>query len=219
MTRDVLLYLSENPGQLRLLVLQHLGLFALSLLPAALVGIALGLAAADPGRPRLGRILLSLSGAAQALPSVAVIALAFLAVGIGARPALIALFLYSLAPIVFNTTAGLLALPPATIQAARGMGLSRLQILWRVELPLALPVILAGLRSAATVNIGAATVASFIGGGGLGDLIFMGLKLYRPDLIFIGGAGCALLALSIDLILACAQRRANVKFLRAETAA
>ncbi len=195
-------FLLENQDQVGLLTAQHLGLFALSLALASVPGIAIGILAARPEHPDLGRWLLSFTGAAQAVPSVAVIALAFLVLGVGALPAVLALVLYSLVPIVFNTTAGILSVPVATVQAARGMGLSRAQILRLVELPLAAPAILAGLRGAATINVGAATVASFIGGGGLGDLVFMGLKLYRPDIILVGSLLCALLAILIDACIA-----------------
>ena len=202
-----LTFLGENQGHLFLLLGQHLFLLFASIIPAAAIGLGLGVLAARPEHRRRGRIILSVCGAAQAVPSVAIIALAFLFVGIGALPALIALVLYSIVPVLFNTTSGLLSVPPATIQAARGMGLTPVQILWKIELPLAFPVIMAGLRSAATINVGAATVASFIGGGGLGDLIFAGLKLYRPDMIFTGSLLCALLAIAVDMGLGLVERR------------
>jgi len=201
-------YALENLDQLAYLTAQHLALFGFSMLAALLLGLGIGIFVTRPGGdPRLGRIALSLTGALQAVPPVAVIALAFLFAGIGAAPAILALALYSVAPIAFNTTSGLMSIPDALSQAARGLGFTNRQILARIQLPLAIPAIMAGLRSAATINIGTATIASVIGGGGLGDVIFMGLKLYRADMILTGAGACALLALGADGLLALAEQK------------
>jgi osmoprotectant transport system permease protein len=149
--------------------------------------------------------VVSVTAAAQAVPPIAIIALAFIFVGIGATPSIIALIIYSIVPILFNASSGLLSVPPQVIEAGRGLGLTDRQLLWKIKIPMSLPVIMAGIRSAATINIGTATVASFIGGGGLGDLIFMGLKLYRSDIILTGAILTAIMAIAVDYLLQLAE--------------
>lgn len=130
--------------------------------------------------------------------------------GIGATPAVLALFLYSLLPIVSNTAAGLDGLDPAVVQAARGMGLSPWQRLWQIELPLALPAMLSGLRIVVTMNIGLVAVAGLIGGGGFGTYIFQGLGQTATDLVLLGTLPTILLAflaaLLIDTLIALTKR-------------
>ncbi len=199
-------YALENADRVSFLLLQHLGLFALSMVLAVITGLVLGALVASPALQRYSRTVLSISAATQAIPPVAVIALAFLFAGIGALPVILALYLYSIVPVLFNSVSGLTSVPEAVIRAGQGMGFTESQVLFRIRFPLAGSIIMAGIRSAATINIGAATIASIIGGGGLGDLIFMGLKLYRIDMIFVGAILCAVLALAVDLVLALFQR-------------
>ena len=198
---DVAVFIIEQKSSIALLLMQHLYLFFISMLIALIIGISVSLLIARPGRERRGRLILSLTAAAQSVPPVAVIAVVFIFVGVGGLPSIIALVLYSLVPIIFNTTSGLLSVPYDVIEAARGTGFTNRQILLRVKMPLSTRVIMAGIRSAATINIGTATVASFIGGGGLGDLIFMGIKLYRTDMILAGALLVAILAVLVDSIL------------------
>ncbi|MCB1170158.1 MAG: ABC transporter permease [Leptospiraceae bacterium] len=199
-------YALENSDRVLLLLLQHTGLFALSMLLAVITGLVLGALIASPALQRFAGPVLSATAATQAIPPVAVIALAFLFAGIGALPVILALYLYSIVPVLFNTVSGLISVPPAVVRAGRGMGFTEFQILTRVRFPLSGSIIMAGIRSAATINIGAATIASIIGGGGLGDLIFMGLKLYRIDMILSGAILCAILALLVDGLLSLLQR-------------
>jgi osmoprotectant transport system permease protein len=156
-------------------------------------------------------VILSITGASQAVPSVAVIALVFLFIGIGMKPAIIALVIYSLVPIVFNATSGILSVDPGVIQAAKGMGLTRTQRLWRIKIPLAMPVIMSGIRSAATINIGTVTVAAIIGAGGLGDIIYTGLKLNRPEMILIGAGFAAIIAILVDTVLYYVEQKVTPK--------
>ncbi len=207
-------YLFENPGRVLYLTMEHIFLFGVSTGIACMIGLTGGIAASLPGRERTGRWILTLSGAAQAVPSIAVIALIYLGTGDGALPALIALVLYSLVPVLFNTVSGVLSVPPDLVYAGRSLGYTDRQLMFRVQLPTAAPVIMAGVRNAAVINVGAATVASFIGGGGLGDLIFMGIKLYRPDMIFAGALLCALLAFIADALLALLERMLTPRGLR-----
>lgn len=192
----------ENYNKILKLSLQHFWLFIISLIIAIIVGVTLSIIATEEGREKVGKVIISITGAAQAVPSIAVIALVFIYVGIGATPTIISLVIYSLVPIVFNATSGILSVPKNIIEAGKGMGFTRNQILWKIKIPIAIPVIMGGIRSAATIIIGTAVVASVIGGGGLGDLIFIGLKLNKPEALFAGAFSSALMAIIIDTILA-----------------
>ena len=192
----------ENYNKILKLSLQHFWLFIISLIIAIIVGVTLSIIATEEGREKIGKVIISITGAAQAVPSIAVIALVFIYVGIGATPTIISLIIYSLVPIVFNATSGILSVPKNIIEAGKGMGFTRNQILWKIKIPIAIPVIMGGIRSAATIIIGTAVVASVIGGGGLGDLIFIGLRLNKPEALFAGAFSSALMAIIIDTILA-----------------
>ena len=192
----------ENYNKILKLSLQHFWLFIISLIIAIIVGVTLSIIATEEGREKIGKVIISITGAAQAVPSIAVIALVFIYVGIGATPTIISLVIYSLVPIIFNATSGILSVPKNIIEAGKGMGFTRNQILWKIKIPIAIPVIMGGIRSAATIIIGTAVVASVIGGGGLGDLIFIGLRLNKPEALFAGAFSSALMAIIIDTILA-----------------
>jgi osmoprotectant transport system permease protein len=133
-----------------------------------------------------------------------VLALMFTVTGLGFRTAVLALWAYSLLPVLRNTIAGLAAVDPAVVEAARGMGLSPTQVLLRVELPLCRPVIVAGIRTAAVVNVGTAALASFVGAGGLGDVIQVGISNQRDRILVVGATLTALLALAADWLVAAA---------------
>ncbi len=183
------------------MILQHLFLFIVSTLFAVVIGIFVSIIATREDHEKIGNILLTISGMAQAVPSIAVVALVFLFVGIGMKPAIIALVIYSIVPIVFNTSSGLLSVNAKTIEAAKGIGYTDNQILWKIKMPIASPVIIAGIRSAATINIGTATIASVIGGGGLGDLIFIGIKLQKSHITITGALLTAIIAVIVDIII------------------
>lgn len=208
------LYIMENQYLVLTATWRHVYLFITSTFVAVLLGVLIGVFVTGEGREGFGRLILTITGAAQAVPSIAVVALVFIFVGIGATPAVIALIIYSLAPIVFNTTSGLLSVSPKLIEAAKGLGLTNLQILWKIKLPIAIPVIMAGIRSAATINIGTATVAAVIGGGGLGDLIFTGLRLQRTEITMIGTFLAAFIAILVDLLLAQTEKALTPKGLQ-----
>ena len=204
----------ENYNKILSLSLQHFYLFIISLIIAIIIGVTLSIIATEEGREKIGKVIVSITGAAQAVPSIAVVALVFIYVGIGAVPAIISLIVYSLAPIVFNATSGILSVPKNIIEAGKGMGFTRNQILWKIKIPIATPVIIGGIRSAATIIIGTAVVASVIGGGGLGDLIFIGLKLNKPESLFAGAFCSALMAIIIDTILARVEKSITPKGLK-----
>ncbi|MBU4561884.1 ABC transporter permease [bacterium] len=207
-------YYLENFNKILRLFYQHFCLFIISLIIAIIIGVILSIIATEEGREKLGKVIVSIAGAAQAVPSIAVIALVFIYVGIGVTPAIISLIVYSLVPIIFNTTSGILSVPQNIIEAGKGMGFTRNQILWKIKIPIAAPVIMGGIRSAATIIIGTAVVASVIGGGGLGDLIFIGLRLNKPEALFAGAFSSALMAIIIDIILARAEKIITPKGLK-----
>jgi osmoprotectant transport system permease protein len=175
---------------------EHLALVAVSLLAALLCALPLGVLAAR--RPRLGEIVLAAVGVVQTIPSLALLVFMIPLLGIGAWPATAALFLYSLLPIVRNTYAGLTAIPGPLLESAEALGLPRRAILWRIELPLALGTILAGIQSAAVINIGTATLGALVGAGGFGQPIFAGIRLDDVSMILEGAIPASALALVVQ---------------------
>ncbi len=204
----VLSFFAERRGEIASLTLQHVLLVAAATAIAAAIGIPLGVALAR--RPRLARPVLAATNVIQTIPSLALfgflIPVPFLG-GIGARTAIVALTLYSLLPILRNTHAGIVSVDPAVSEAATGLGMTARQKLLSVELPLALPVVLAGLRIAVVVGVGLATIAAAIGAGGLGVLIFRGVATVDHRLILAGAIPAALLALVLDFALGLIERR------------
>jgi osmoprotectant transport system permease protein len=179
-------------------VAEHLELVGLSLLAAILVAVPLGVLAAK--RPRLGQVVLAATGVVQTIPTLALLVFMIPLFGIGTVPSLVALFLYALLPIVRNTHAGLVGIPGAVRESAEALGLPPGAILRLVELPLASPLILAGIQSAAVVNVGAATLGALIGAGGLGQPIFTGIRLDDVGLILAGAVPASLLALAVQAL-------------------
>lgn len=181
------------------LTLRHLQLVGASLLGALLVAVPLGLVL-ERRRSRAEAVIRAV-GLLQTLPSIALLAFMIPVLGIGVLPAVAALFLYSLFPIVRNTYTGVRDADPTAVASARALGMTERQILLQVRLPLAAPVLLAGVRTAAVINVGTATLAAFIGAGGLGDPIVSGLALSDTALVLSGALPAAGLALAVDLVL------------------
>jgi len=179
---------------------EHLVLVSVPVALAALVTVPLGILAA---RYRWIEIpVMGIANVLQTIPSLALLALMIpLGVGIGQKPALIALFLYALLPILRNTYLGIRSVDDSIKEAATGMGMTYFQRLYMVELPIALSVIVGGIRTAAIIIIGTATLAAMVGGGGLGDFIITGLGMVRDELILLGAIPAALLALLADFLL------------------
>ncbi len=176
---------------------EHIALVLLSVLAASGVGIPLGVAAAR--WPRVGAIVLGVVGALQTIPALALLAALIPVLGaIGTRPALLALFVFALLPIVRNTAVGLAEVPQALREAATALGARSLTRLWLVELPLASPVILAGIRTAAVISVGTATIAAFVGAGGFGERISIGLALNDDQMLLAGALPAAVLALTFE---------------------
>jgi len=185
---------------------QHLLLVFGSLALAVLVAVPLGIWAWR--RPRLAGVLLGTVGVLQTIPSLALLAFLIALLGsVGFVPALLALFVYALLPIVRNTHAGLQAVPAGLSMAARALGLTSRQALWSVELPLAMPVLWAGVKTAAVINVGTATVAAFIGAGGFGERIVAGLAVNDTAMMLAGALPAALLALVVQALFDAVERR------------
>ncbi len=181
---------------------QHLYLVFWSMLFALLVGIPSGILLSRPFARRWAEYVMQIFNVGNTLPPLAVLALAMVVVGIGDRPALIALFLASLLPIVRNTYSGLRAVPPSLLEAANGIGMTKLQRLRQVEIPNALPVMLAGIRIATAINVGTAPLAFLIGASSFGELIFPGIYLNDFPTLILGAVATALFALILDMLLA-----------------
>lgn len=177
---------------------EHLFLVLVSLLGAVAVAVPLGVLAAK--RARVGRAVLGLAGIIQTVPSLALLVVMIPLLGIGSRPAIVALFLYSLLPIVRNTAAGLGGIPGDLRESAEALGLPPRARLWRIELPLATPSILAGIQTAAVINVGTATLGALIGAGGYGQPILTGIRLDDTGLILEGAVPAALLALAVSAL-------------------
>jgi osmoprotectant transport system permease protein len=190
---------------------EHLILVLVSMAIAAAIAVPLGMLIV--GHPRLRAIALAAASVLQTIPSLALfgflIPLPFIG-GIGAHTAIVALVLYALLPILRNTYVGLTSVDAAILEAAEGMGMTDEQILFRVRLPLASSVIMAGIRTAAVITIGVATIAAAIGAGGLGTFIFRGVAMVNDAVILAGAVPAAILALLADSLLGLLERRLRV---------
>ncbi len=192
-------YLARNQGEVAARTLEHLWLVCASLTLAIAIGVPLGIALTR--KPVMRGPVLGFANVVQTIPSLALfgflIPLPFIG-GIGARTAIVALVLYGLLPIIRNTYTGISSVDPSIREAARGMGMTEAQLLFMVELRLAAPVILAGIRIAAVLAVGIATIAAAIGGGGLGEFIFRGVAMVNHAVILAGAVPAATLALFAD---------------------
>lgn len=189
------------------LVVQHANMVAVSSLLATLIGIGLGIFVTRRRGREFLPVVNSLVSIGQTFPPVAVLAVAVPAVGFGYKPTIIALFLYGLLPIVRNTISGLESVRREILEAAQGMGLTPFQTLIQVEFPLALKVIMAGIRTSVVINIGTATIGATIGAGGLGAPIIAGLNSDNPAFILQGAVLSGLFAILADTGLDSAERR------------
>jgi osmoprotectant transport system permease protein len=198
----------DNHAEVIELTLEHLWLVGIAMLLATLAGIPTGILLAR--RPRLEKPVLAGANIVETIPSLALFGLLLPVPWLGERAdrlAILALALYALLPIIRNTYEGISGVDRAIIEAGRGMGLTDRQLLFQVQLPLALSVILAGVRVATVLCVGVATIAAAIGAGGLGEYIFRGLAMVNNNLILAGAIPAALLALAADLVLGLAERK------------
>ena len=204
-------FVSQQSDKLCSQALAHIGLTLISLILAILIAVPAGIYIAR--KQKIAAIVLGLAGVLQTIPSIALLGVMIPFLGIGPKPAIVALFLYALLPILRNTYTGIIEVNPIIVDAARGMGMSKWQILTRVELPLAFPILMAGIRTATVINVGVATLAAYIAAGGLGEFIFGGIALNNPNMILAGAIPAALLAIVFDFLLSLVQH-INLKSIR-----
>src|SRR6201993_5021981 len=193
---NVVRFILNNHAQVLELTLEHLWLVGLSTAFAMLIGIPLGIVIAH--RPRLNRPVLASANVIQTIPSLALFGFLLPLPWLGERAdrlAILALTLYALLPLIRNTYTGIRGVDPAVVEAGRGMGLTDRQLLFQVELPLAVSVILSGVRVAVVISVGLATIAAAIGAGGLGEYIFRGISMVDNEVILAGAIPAAALAL------------------------
>lgn len=191
-------YVVENYGQILERLFEHIQLTTVAVILAIVIAIPLGILISH--FKKTNKIVLGIANVIQAIPSMALLGFAVPLLGIGYKPAIIVVILYSLLPIIKNTYIGLESINPSTLEASRGIGLTKLQVLFKVKLPLALPVIMAGVRISAVTAVGLMTLAAFIGGGGLGYLVFAGIRTLNTYQILAGAIPACLLALFVDYI-------------------
>jgi osmoprotectant transport system permease protein len=200
-------YTLRYPDKIGNWVLEHLYIVLVANLTAAILGVLIGIYISGRGRERLAETVIYFASIMMTVPSLALYGIlmgvlyAMSLPSIGFLPVVIALTLYGLLPIIRNTYTAIREVDPAMIEAGRGMGMSELQILARVKLPLAIPVIMAGMRQAMVMNIGIAAIGSYIGAGGLGQPIFRGLANARRDLIVVGAIFVSVLAIAVDFFM------------------
>ena len=178
---------------------QHLKIAGIAIVLAGIMGLLLGIFIAE--KEFMAPVILTLANIFYTIPSISLLGILIPFTGIGDKTAIIALTLYGLMPMIRNTYTGICGVSQEIIQAARGMGSTDIQILWRIKLPLALGVILAGVRNMVVMTLSVTAIAAFIGAGGLGVAIYRGITIYNPALTFAGSVLIALLALIADLLL------------------
>ena len=195
----------RNLDNIGIALWEHVVLVAISIAIAFAISLVLGIWASR--RPRIYAAIVAVAALLYTIPSLALFAMLIPILGLGAKPAITGLVAYSILILVRNIATGLREVPADIVDAATGMGFNRVQRLWRIELPLALPVIVAGLRIAIVTQIGIATIAAYINAGGLGYLIFSGINQRFPEKILVGAAVASLLAIAADRGLAYVERR------------
>ncbi|MEV5603013.1 ABC transporter permease [Streptomyces sp. NPDC052299] len=184
---------------------QHVKLTAISTFWVLIIAIPLGIALTRRGLSRAAPVVTAIANIGQATPAIGLLALLVIWLGIGPSTAITGMVIYAVLPVLSNTVAGLKAIEPNMVEAARGIGMSAMGTLTRVELPLAVPLILAGVRTALVLNVGTATLATFGGGGGLGDLITSGIQTQRMPVLVLGSVLTVVLALLVDWLASLAE--------------
>lgn len=197
-------FLSENAGQLFEKMLEHFYISVIALLIAVVVSVPIGIMLSK--LKRISSIVLTIAGVLQTIPTLAVLAVMIPIFGVGKTPAIIALFIYVLLPMLNNTVLGVQNIDRNVKDAAISMGMTRFQLMKDIELPLALPMILSGIRLSSVYVISWATLASYVGAGGLGDFVFNGLNLYNPYMIVSAAVLVTLLALIVDFLLSLVEK-------------
>ncbi len=207
---EVIGYMIHRSEMVQRLFLEHLWLIVVSVGIAILVGVFLGVLISY--FKFLASPVLTICQVLMTVPSIAMLGLLLPFFGIGFQTGVIALILYSLLPIVRNTYSGIAEIDQAIIESARGMGMKDYRILFRVKLPLAFPVIMAGIRTATVMVVGIGAIAAYVGAGGLGELIFNGISRTNPPMIITGAIFVSIIAVAFDLLLGWAERAKTIKY-------
>lgn len=203
--QQIISYFSESSGQYFQYVLQHLQVSLLAVVFAMIIAIPLGILSTRC--PKIEKIAQGFWGTLRIIPSLAILIVFMPILGTGIKTAVVALAILAIPPILLNTTLAFKSVSPMVIEAAEGMGMSPTRLFWTIKVPLAFPVVFTGIRTAVVEVIASATLATYIGAGGLGTLIFTGLGLMRNDLLWIGGISVAILSLGMGFILSLIDRR------------
>ena len=189
----------ERRGELLELTIEHMEMTSLAVLASLIVGGLIGIAITK--NDKAAAIVIGIANLMQSIPSIGLLAFMVPFVGIGQKPAIIMVVIYALLPIIKNTYTGITGIDPKLLEAASGIGLSKTQQLLRIQLPRALPFIMAGIRISAVTAVGTVTIAAFAGAGGLGWMINMGLNANDANLVLLGAIPACLLALAVDFVL------------------
>lgn len=197
-------FFHEYGGQLVSKTIEHFYISIIALLIAIAVAVPIGILLSKT--TRTANVVLTIAGVLQTIPTLAVLAIMIPIFGVGKTPAIVALFIYVLLPILNNTVLGVKNIDKNVIQAGQSMGMTKMQLMKDVELPLALPLIISGIRLSSVYVISWATLASYVGAGGLGDLVFNGLNLYQPPMIISAAILVTLLALIVDFLLSLVEK-------------
>ena len=205
-------FFQEYGSQLVSKTIEHFYISIIALLIAIVVAVPLGILLSKT--KRIANVVLTIAGVLQTIPTLAVLAIMIPIFGVGKTPAIVALFIYVLLPILNNTVLGVQNIDKNIIQAGTSMGMTKMQLMKDVELPLALPLIISGIRLSSVYVISRATLASYVGAGGLGDLVFNGLNLYQPPMIISAAILVTCLALLVDFILSLIEKWAVPKGLK-----
>jgi osmoprotectant transport system permease protein len=202
---EFLFYLFEKRGVILLSALRHMEVSAIAIFLSVVIAIPLGILITR--YRKIAHVVVNSANIGQTIPSLAILGLVIPFLGIGLKPAVFALVLRGVLPIINNTYSGIINVDRSLIEAGRGIGMKDRQILTLVELPLSFPVIMAGIRTATVLSISIATLAALIGAGGLGDLIFQGIVMADTNLLLAGSIPTAILAIGADTLLGVAERR------------
>ena len=205
MLQQIMKYIAENQEKYFRLIMEHIQISLIAVGCAVTIGFLLSFIGYR--HKKIGKILSSVLSIFRIIPSLAILILCIPYIGVGVTPAVIALTLLAIPPVYINTVLAFEQVPSHYIEVGRGMGFSNWRIFYKIELPLALSTILLGIRIAAIEVIASATIASYIGAGGIGSIILTGLNLYRMDLLLLGGITVAVLAISVDVLLHLLERR------------
>jgi osmoprotectant transport system permease protein len=197
--RSVLIYLDRRGGMVWDLLLEHLWLVFVSISIAIIVSVFIGVLISY--YPKSAEVVLAICQVLMTVPSIAILGIMVPFFGIGFTTGALALIIYSLLPIVRNTYTGIKEISPTIIESATAMGMTEKRILFKIKIPLAMPVIMAGIRTAAVMIVGIAAVTAYVGSGGLGELIFQGISRSSKEMILVGAIGVSIIALAFDYIL------------------